>query len=180
MFLHIGGVNSSTTATHSYWLRKTGPSAPPGMVGMIWNCSAAAALRLNALGTPDSFGRSMAAGLWNCVATGQSSNVHQTDLGTFTSVSARKRQASRCLGLACDKQADGTASISIGVPTGFEPLAGSPMRVVERRLEACRPVRCAASGSKSRRVPLTKLVSAEPRVSAPHPVPPEAAWRPPP
>jgi hypothetical protein len=37
------------------------------------------------------------------------------------------------------------------------------MRVVERRLEACRPSRCAASGSKSRRVPLTKLVSAAAR-----------------
>jgi hypothetical protein len=33
-------------------------------------------------------------------ATGQSSNVHQTDLGTFTTVSARKRRTSRCLGLA--------------------------------------------------------------------------------
>jgi hypothetical protein len=63
MFLHIGGVNSSTTATHSSWLRKTGLSAPLGMVGMIWNCSAAAPVRLSALGTPDSFGRSMAGGL---------------------------------------------------------------------------------------------------------------------
>jgi hypothetical protein len=26
--------------------------------------------------------------------------VHQTDLGTFTTVSARKQRASRCLGLA--------------------------------------------------------------------------------
>ena len=62
-FPRIGGVNSSTTATHSSWLRKAGLSAPPSTVGMIWNCSAAAAVRLNALGTPDSFGRSMAAGL---------------------------------------------------------------------------------------------------------------------
>jgi hypothetical protein len=29
------------------------------------------------------------------------------------------------------EQADGAASISIGVPAGFEPLAGSPMRIVE-------------------------------------------------
>ena len=36
-FLRIGGVNSSTTATHSSWPRKNGLSAPPGMVGMIWN-----------------------------------------------------------------------------------------------------------------------------------------------
>jgi hypothetical protein len=62
-FLRTGGVNSSTTATHSSSLRKTGLSAPLGMVGTIWNCSAAAAVRLSALGTPDSFGRSMAAGL---------------------------------------------------------------------------------------------------------------------
>jgi len=62
-FLRIGGVNSLTTATHSSWLKKTGLSAPLGMVGMISNCSAAAAVRLSAVGTPDSFGRSMAAGL---------------------------------------------------------------------------------------------------------------------
>jgi hypothetical protein len=30
--------------------------------------------------------------------------AHQTDLGRFTTVSARKRRTSRCLGLACDKQ----------------------------------------------------------------------------
>src|ERR1700728_250151 len=96
-FLRIGGVNSSATATHSSWLRKTGLSAPLDMVGMIWNCSAAAAVRLSALGTPDSFGRSMAAGFQNYIATGQSSNVHQTDLGTFTSVSARKQRTSPCL-----------------------------------------------------------------------------------
>jgi hypothetical protein len=30
--------------------------------------------------------------------------VHQTDLGRFTSVSARKQRTSRCLGLASDKQ----------------------------------------------------------------------------
>jgi hypothetical protein len=64
----------------------------------VWNCLAAAPVRLSALGTPDSFGRSIAAGVWNYVATGQSSNVHQTDLGTFTSVSARKQRTSRCLG----------------------------------------------------------------------------------
>ena len=55
-FLRIGGVNSSTTATHSSWLRKTGLSAPLSMVGMIWNCSAAAAVRLSALGTPNPLG----------------------------------------------------------------------------------------------------------------------------
>jgi len=102
-FLRIGGVNSSTTATLSSWLRKTGLSAPLDMVGMIWNCLAAAAVRLSVLGTPDSFGRSMVAKLLNYIATGQLSNVHQTDLGTFTSASARRR-TSRCLGLACDKQ----------------------------------------------------------------------------
>ena len=97
-------------------------------------------------------------------------NVHQTDLGTFTSVSARKQRTSRCLGLACDKQVKigncrlgahrgshfplsispalpvrhpicnisrgankpmRSGSASIGVPAGFEPLAGSPMRIVE-------------------------------------------------
>jgi sulfiredoxin len=62
-FPRIGGVNSSTTAAHSSWLRKTGLSAPLGMVGMIWNCSVAADVRLSASGTPDSFGRSMAVGL---------------------------------------------------------------------------------------------------------------------
>jgi hypothetical protein len=61
--LRIGGVNSSTTATNSSWPKKTGLSAPLGMVGMIWNCSAAAAVRWSALATPDSFRRSMVAGL---------------------------------------------------------------------------------------------------------------------
>jgi hypothetical protein len=63
MFLRIGGVNSSTTAIYSFSLRKTGLSAPLGMVGMISNCSAAAAVLLSALVAPDSFGQSMAAGL---------------------------------------------------------------------------------------------------------------------
>ena len=39
-------------------------------------------------------------------ATGQSSNVHQIDLGRFTTVSGRKQRTSRCLGLACDKQGE--------------------------------------------------------------------------
>jgi hypothetical protein len=38
--------------------------------------------------------------------TGQSSNVHQTDLGMFTSVSARKQRTLRYLGLASDKQVE--------------------------------------------------------------------------
>jgi hypothetical protein len=62
-FLRTGGSNSSATATDSSWPGKTGLSAPLGMVGMIWNCSAAAAVRLSALGAPDFYGRSMAAGL---------------------------------------------------------------------------------------------------------------------
>ena len=49
---------------HTFLLaKKTGLSAPLGMVGVIWNCSAAAAVRLSALGTPDCSGRSMAARL---------------------------------------------------------------------------------------------------------------------
>jgi hypothetical protein len=61
--LRTDGVKSSPTATHSSWLRKTGLSAPRGLVGMICSYSAVAAVLLSALVAPDSYGRSTAAGL---------------------------------------------------------------------------------------------------------------------
>jgi hypothetical protein len=56
-FLRTGGVNSSTTATHSSWLEKTELSAPLGLAGMISSCSAAAAVLLSALVAPDCYGQ---------------------------------------------------------------------------------------------------------------------------